>query len=201
MGEYTTFVCRECGYTADNIRWGVSVNDPRKRFMPAVCVECKAIAEVDLTGADILVDEFHCLTCGSQLFFLEKATRTPAPSARPRTCSSSRASTGEALSLSRRRRDAGGAPSGRPARVVCALAYDDHRAAGRHPGAHLEHVGVVHADAAVTDGLADQRVLVCAVDGHRAALRPVRQPRLERAEAQGEDAVGTAGTSAAGASG
>ena len=40
MGEYTTFVCRECGYTADRIRWGVSVNDPRKRFMPANCVEC-----------------------------------------------------------------------------------------------------------------------------------------------------------------
>ena len=67
MGEYTTFVCRECGYTADKIRWGVSANDPRKRFMPAVCVECKALTEVDLTGADILVDEFHCLTCGSQL--------------------------------------------------------------------------------------------------------------------------------------
>ncbi len=29
MGEYTTFECRECGYTADRIRWGVSVNDPR----------------------------------------------------------------------------------------------------------------------------------------------------------------------------
>ena len=73
MGEYTTFVCRECGYTADRIRWGVSVNDPRKRFMPAICVECKTIAEVDLTGADIMVDEFNCLKCGSQLFFLEKA--------------------------------------------------------------------------------------------------------------------------------
>jgi predicted RNA-binding Zn-ribbon protein involved in translation (DUF1610 family) len=73
MGEYTTFVCRECGYTAERIRWGVSVTDPRKRFMPAICVECKAIAEVDLTGADIMVDEFNCLKCGSQLFFLEKA--------------------------------------------------------------------------------------------------------------------------------
>ena len=73
MGEYTTFMCRECGYTADRIRWGVSVNDPRKRFMPAMCVECKAIAEVDLTGADIMIDEFNCLKCGSQLFFLEKA--------------------------------------------------------------------------------------------------------------------------------
>ena len=41
--------------------------------MPAFCVECKTICEVDLTGADIMVDEFSCLTCGSQLFFLEKA--------------------------------------------------------------------------------------------------------------------------------
>ena len=73
MGEYTTFVCRECGYTADSVRWGVSVNDPRKRFMPAVCVTCKTIASVDLTGADIMVDEFHCADCGHQLFFLEKA--------------------------------------------------------------------------------------------------------------------------------
>jgi DNA-directed RNA polymerase subunit RPC12/RpoP len=73
MGEYTTFVCRECGYTADRIRWGVSVNDPRKRFMPAMCVECKTIAEVDLTGADIMCDEFPCLKCGAEMFFLEKA--------------------------------------------------------------------------------------------------------------------------------
>ena len=79
MGEYTTFVCRECGYTADRIRWGVSVNDPRQRFMPADCVECKAIAEVDLTGADIHVDEFHCVVCGSQLFFLEKAASYTCP--------------------------------------------------------------------------------------------------------------------------
>jgi Zn finger protein HypA/HybF involved in hydrogenase expression len=73
MGEYTTFVCRECGYTADNVRWGVSANDPRKRFMPAVCVQCKEITSVDLTGADIMVDEFHCSACDCQLFFLEKA--------------------------------------------------------------------------------------------------------------------------------
>ena len=79
MGEYTTFVCRECGYTADNVRWGVSANDPRKRFMPAVCVHCKEITSVDLTGADIMVDEFHCSTCDSQLFFLEKAQSYTCP--------------------------------------------------------------------------------------------------------------------------
>ena len=53
-------------------------------FIPefAVCVECKALTEVDLTGADILVDEFHCLTCGSQLFFLEKAYSYTCPKCR-----------------------------------------------------------------------------------------------------------------------
>ena len=73
MGEYTTFTCRECGYSAERIRWGVSVNDPRQRFMPAYCIECGTIVEVDLTGADLMVDEFTCLKCGSELFFLEKA--------------------------------------------------------------------------------------------------------------------------------
>ena len=53
MGEYTTFECRECGYTAERIRWGVSVNDPRQRFMPALLRGVQAIVEVDLTGADI----------------------------------------------------------------------------------------------------------------------------------------------------
>jgi hypothetical protein len=62
MGEFTTFECRECGYRAEQIRWGVSMRDPRIRFMPAFCVECKTICEVDLTGADIMVDEFNCLT-------------------------------------------------------------------------------------------------------------------------------------------
>ena len=79
MGEFTTFECRECGYRAEQIRWGVSMRDPRIRFMPAFCVECKTICEVDLTGADIMVDEFTCLTCGSQLFFLEKAASYTCP--------------------------------------------------------------------------------------------------------------------------
>jgi Zn finger protein HypA/HybF involved in hydrogenase expression len=79
MGEYTTFECRECGYTADRIRWGVSVYDPRQRFMPAYCVECGAIVEVDMTGADIHVDEFRCVVCTSELFFLEKAASYTCP--------------------------------------------------------------------------------------------------------------------------
>jgi len=79
MGEYTTFVCRQCGYTAERIRWGVSMRDPRIRFMPAFCVECKEIVEVDLTGADIMVDEFRCVKCGSELFFLEKAASYTCP--------------------------------------------------------------------------------------------------------------------------
>ena len=70
MGEYTTFECRQCGYTADRIRWCVSVDDPRRRFMPGYCVECNTIVEVDLTGADLHIDEFRCVVCGSELFFL-----------------------------------------------------------------------------------------------------------------------------------
>jgi predicted RNA-binding Zn-ribbon protein involved in translation (DUF1610 family) len=79
MGEYTTFECRSCGYKAEQVRWGVSANDPRVRFMPAYCVECGAIREVDLTGADLIVDEFDCPDCGSQLFFLEKAASYTCP--------------------------------------------------------------------------------------------------------------------------
>lgn len=79
MGEYTTFECRQCGYKADRIRWGVSVYDPRQRFMPAYCVECGIIVEVDMTGADIHVDEFRCVVCGSELFFLEKAASYTCP--------------------------------------------------------------------------------------------------------------------------
>jgi predicted RNA-binding Zn-ribbon protein involved in translation (DUF1610 family) len=79
MGEYTTFECRECGYTADRIRWGVGVHDPRQRFMPGYCVECSTIEEVDLTGADIHIDEFRCVVCGSELFFLDKATSYTCP--------------------------------------------------------------------------------------------------------------------------
>lgn len=79
MGEYTTFECRECDYRAERIRWGVSVYDPRQRFMPSYCVECGTIVEVDMTGADIHVDEFHCVVCGSELFFLEKAASYTCP--------------------------------------------------------------------------------------------------------------------------
>jgi predicted RNA-binding Zn-ribbon protein involved in translation (DUF1610 family) len=79
MGEYTTFACRQCGYSADRIRWGVSMYDPRQRFMPAYCVECGTIVEVDMTGADIHIDEFHCVVCGSELFFLEKAASYTCP--------------------------------------------------------------------------------------------------------------------------
>jgi predicted RNA-binding Zn-ribbon protein involved in translation (DUF1610 family) len=79
MGEYTTFECRQCGYTAERIRWGVSVNDPRRRFMPAYCVECGIIVEVDLTGADMHVDEFPCVMCGSELFFLERSASYSCP--------------------------------------------------------------------------------------------------------------------------
>jgi Zn finger protein HypA/HybF involved in hydrogenase expression len=79
MGEYTTFTCRSCGYRAERIRWGVSTNDPRQRCMPAYCIECGTIVEVDLTGADLMIDEFTCLKCGRELFFLEKAASYTCP--------------------------------------------------------------------------------------------------------------------------
>ena len=79
MGEYTTFECRQCGYTAERIRWGVSAYDPRQRFMPGYCVECGAIVEVDLTGADLLIDEFRCVVCGCELAFLDKASSYACP--------------------------------------------------------------------------------------------------------------------------
>jgi predicted RNA-binding Zn-ribbon protein involved in translation (DUF1610 family) len=73
MGESTTFLCASCGYESRAIRWGVSVLDPRRRFMPAECMNCKDYVEVDLTGADLVVDEFHCDRCGNQVFFVERA--------------------------------------------------------------------------------------------------------------------------------
>jgi predicted RNA-binding Zn-ribbon protein involved in translation (DUF1610 family) len=73
MGEYTTFECPRCGYRAERIRWGVGMTDPRVRCMPAYCVECGIITEVDMTGADIHVDEFRCIDCNSELVFLKKA--------------------------------------------------------------------------------------------------------------------------------
>ena len=79
MGESTTFHCDVCNYESQEIRWGVSVVDPRRRFMPALCMSCKTYVEVDLTGADLLVDEFTCLKCGRELFFLEKAASYTCP--------------------------------------------------------------------------------------------------------------------------
>lgn len=72
MGESTSFYCEACGYESAQIRWGVSVVDPRKRFMPAHCMHCKSYVELDLTGADMLVDEFCCPTCDSEVFFVER---------------------------------------------------------------------------------------------------------------------------------
>lgn len=79
MGESTTFHCDRCGYTSQEIRWGVSVADPRRRFMPAMCTHCKAYVEVDLTGADLCVDEFRCVVCGSEVTFIDKATSYGCP--------------------------------------------------------------------------------------------------------------------------
>lgn len=73
MGESTTFRCEDCGYHSGPIRWGVSVRDPRCRYMPALCGKCRAYVEIDLTGADILVDEFKCAECGSEVVFIKRA--------------------------------------------------------------------------------------------------------------------------------
>jgi hypothetical protein len=73
VGESTTFHCEACGYESGSIRWGVSVQDPRRRFMPGHCLSCKDYVEVDLTGADLLTDEFLCQECGSEVFFIEEA--------------------------------------------------------------------------------------------------------------------------------
>ncbi|NLG66251.1 MAG: 30S ribosomal protein S27ae [Actinobacteria bacterium] len=35
--------------------------------------------EVDLTGADLLVDDFFCPTCGAQVFFVERADAYACP--------------------------------------------------------------------------------------------------------------------------
>lgn len=79
MGESTTFHCDECGYESKEIRWGVSVVDPRVRFMPAKCSRCREYVEVDLTGADLCVDEFRCRTCGAEVTFIDKATAYGCP--------------------------------------------------------------------------------------------------------------------------
>ncbi len=72
MGESTVFYCESCGYESLEIRWGVSVTDPRRRFMPAHCMHCKTYVEVDLTAADILVDQFLCPTCGTEVFVFSR---------------------------------------------------------------------------------------------------------------------------------
>src|SRR5450759_4456754 len=66
------------------------------------------------------------------------------------------------------------------------LAIDDDRAAARHPRAHFEHVGVVHANAALADGPPDAGAGVGAVDGQSA---PRGQPGLKRAQDHGKHAV------------
>lgn len=73
MGESTAFRCETCGYESRGIKWGVSMVDPRRRYMPAHCMQCKDYVEVDLTGADMLIDEFRCTACGSEVFFVDKA--------------------------------------------------------------------------------------------------------------------------------
>lgn len=72
MGEYTTFACSSCGYRVERIRWGVGLNDPRVRLLPALCPECHTIIEVELTGRDLLVDEFRCELCQALVSFFEK---------------------------------------------------------------------------------------------------------------------------------
>lgn len=80
MGELTTFRCNACGYVSAAIRWGVSVQDPRRRFLPAHCGKCCSYVEIDLTGADLLVDDFFCPECGTQVFFLQEAATYSCPS-------------------------------------------------------------------------------------------------------------------------
>lgn len=72
MGEYTTFSCDSCGYRVERLRWGVGQNDSRQRLLPALCRECRTIVEVDLTGRDVLIDEFRCDICGAAVSFFEK---------------------------------------------------------------------------------------------------------------------------------
>jgi len=79
MGESTSFHCRRCDYESGQIRWGVSMLDPRRRFMPAECMHCRTYVQIDLTGADLLVDEFTCPDCGTAVFFVEKQQSYPCP--------------------------------------------------------------------------------------------------------------------------
>jgi len=41
--------------------------------MPAHCMRCKTYVEVNLTGADILVDEFTCPHCEGEVFFVDRS--------------------------------------------------------------------------------------------------------------------------------
>lgn len=72
MGEWTTFQCGSCGYESRPVRWGVGVNNPSRRFMPALCPSCNEYVEVDLTGADMVVDQFTCNLCGGEVGFVER---------------------------------------------------------------------------------------------------------------------------------
>jgi len=153
MGEYTTFVCRECGYTAENIRWGVSANDRASASCrPSASNARHRRGRPD--RADILVDEFNCLTCAASSSSWRRPTRTPALSARPRH----EAGPGGVLVSSRlafrprtTMRDGPDRLWAVPARLVLAsrllahdlgcprplLLDDHHRAAGRHPALTL----------------------------------------------------------------
>jgi ribosomal protein L37E len=73
LGETSTFECSACGYKSSRIRWGVGESDPHLRFLPGVCHHCQELVEVDLTGRDILIEEFTCSRCGRPVFFFEKA--------------------------------------------------------------------------------------------------------------------------------
>ena len=128
--------------------------------MPAYCVECGTIVEVDLTGADLHIDEFHCGSAAAELFFLEKAATYTCPKCKAHDMCCIRASTGE--------------PRGWEA--ACGrgrYCWMSTGAAGGHQLTHHEHVPVVHTHAAVADRLADEAVLVGAVD--RPPARPWAQ--------------------------
>ncbi|GAB4242946.1 MAG: hypothetical protein Kow00129_01730 [Thermoleophilia bacterium] len=72
MGEWTSFSCTSCGYESGSIRWGAGMLDPRIRFLPAECSHCREYVEIDLTGADLVVDTFCCPQCESEVFFVDK---------------------------------------------------------------------------------------------------------------------------------
>lgn len=73
MGEITVFTCDACGYESGAIRWGAGSEDPRQRFLPALCRLCHNIVEVNLTGRDVLIETFNCETCGEPVHFFQRS--------------------------------------------------------------------------------------------------------------------------------